>query len=140
MRNPLLTAALLLTACVPAAPAAAPAAEGPLVSSLSVRTGDGEVHLLLQVTNAASAPVEVVFPSGQSHDFAVRRGGAELWRWSAGMGFTQAVRTVSVAPGETLEFAERWTPPAGTSGELEAEARLASRSHPLRRTAPFRLP
>jgi hypothetical protein len=141
-RISLLPAALLLLLAgrIPPAPAAAPAAEGPLVSSLSVRTGEGAVQILLQVTNASAAPVEVVFPSGQAYDFAVRRGGTELWRWSAGMAFTQAVRTVVVAPDETLEFAGSWTPPAGTTGELELEASLASSSHPLVRTAPFRLP
>ena len=141
-RFPLPAAALLAAlaaACVPAPPSA-PAAEGPLVASLSVRTGAAAVEMALQVTNASEAPVEVTFPSGQSYDFSVRQRGTELWRWSAGQMFTQAVRTTVLAPGETLEFSERWSPPAGTAGELEAEASLASSSHPLHRTAVFRLP
>lgn len=132
--------AALAAACVPASPSAAPAAEGPLVASLSVRTGGGAVEMALQVTNASEAPVEVTFPSGQSYDFAVRQGERELWRWSADMMFTQAVRTTVLAPGETLDFSERWAPPAGTAGEMEAEGSLVSSSHPLRRTATFRLP
>jgi hypothetical protein len=132
-------ALLLAAACVPPPPPAA-YPEGPLVSSLSVQTGGAEVHLVLQVTNASAEPVEVVFPTGQSHDFAVRQRGRELWRWSHGRAFTQAVRMQIVAPGETLEFHEAWTPPAGATGELEAEGTLASSSHPLRRTAAFRLP
>jgi hypothetical protein len=136
-----LAAATLAAACVPLEPAAGvPAAEGPLVSSLSVRTGETAVHFLLQVTNASESPVEVVLPSGQSYDFAVRQGTRDLWRWSDGMFFTQAVRNVWMAPGETMEFAEEWSPPAGTVGELEAEGLLASTSHPLRNSAVFRLP
>jgi hypothetical protein len=141
------SAALLLiaVACVPPAPGTAGGADegadgGPLVSTLSVRTGEGAVQLALQVTNRSEAPVEVRFRSGQSYDFAVRQGGRELWRWSADMGFTQALRTLTLAPGETWEFEERWTPPAGTTGALEAWAALASDSHPLERTAEFRLP
>lgn len=131
---------LLAAACVPAVPAAEPTADGPLVSSLSVRTGETTVRFLLQVTNASEEPVGLVFPSGQTYDFAVRQGGRELWRWSDGMGFTQAIRNVTVAPGETLEFEEAWTPPAGAAGDMEAVATLTSSSHPLRRTAVFRLP
>jgi hypothetical protein len=153
---PLLSAALLLLAAACASPAPAPEGEpsapagpggsgaaegeGPLVSSLSVRTGGEGVDLLFQVTTASDEPVQVTFNSGQSYDFAVRQDGRELWRWSADMGFTMAIREVTVAPGETLEFTERWTPPAGTAGALEAEATLASSTHPLTRTAQFRLP
>lgn len=152
LRIQLAAAVLLLVAAACATPAPGPEGErssggsapaegeGPLVSSLSVRTGGGGAELLFQVTNASQQPVEVTFNSGQSYDFVVRQGGRELWRWSADMGFTMAIREVTVAPGETLEFAERWTPPAGTTGELEAEAMLTSSTHPLTRTASFRLP
>lgn len=138
----ILPAALLLlaAACVPAAPGGEPAPDGPLVSSLSVRTGEGDVRFLLQITNASERPVTATFSSGQSYDFTVRQQGRELWRWSAGTGFTQALREVTIAPGETLEFEERWTAPAGATGELEAEAAFTSSSHPLRQGAVFRLP
>src|SRR5829696_1092998 len=61
-----------------------------LVSSLRVETGD-TVRFTLQVTNPSAAPVSFTFPSGQSYDFAVRPagGGAEAWRWSEQMAFTQ---------------------------------------------------
>lgn len=150
---PMLSAALLLVAAACASPAPAPEgeparpggsgpaeSEGPLVSSLSVRTGGEGVELLFQVTNASAEPVRVTFNSGQSYDFAVRQDGRELWRWSDDMGFTMAIREVAVAPDETLEFTERWTPPAGTTGALEAEATLTSSTHPLTRAAQFRLP
>lgn len=133
---------LLAAACVPPAPPSAErgASDGPLVATLSVQTGGEGVVLALQVTNASEQAVEVTFPSGQRYDFAVRRGGRSLWHWSADRGFIQAVQTARLAPGETWEFTERWTPPAGTSGELEAWAMLTSSSHPVERTTTFRLP
>jgi hypothetical protein len=132
--------ALLLAACaLPATPPAPPPA-GPLASSLTVRTGGGGAHLLLQVTNASDAAVELTFPDGRDHEFVIRRGERELWRSTDGRMYTQAVRLVLLAPGETLDFEEHWASPPGTEGAFEAEARLSSSSHPLRHTAPFRLP
>jgi hypothetical protein len=138
-------ACLLLAGCArPPSPAAGtlapPAAQAAgLVSSLRVQTGD-TVAFTLQVTNPSAAPLSFAFPSGQSYDFAVRAAGGEVWRWSADRGFTQAVRTLTLAPGETWTFGERWTPPAGTRGEFTAVARLTSSDRPVERTATFRLP
>lgn len=149
-----LAAALLLAlaACAPRPTADAPEANDPadpaprapqaggLATSLQVETFPDSVRFVLTVTNAGTAPVTVVFPSGQSYDFVVRADGRELWRWSADMGFTQAVREVPLAPGQTQTFAESWRPPAGTGGQFTAVAQLTSSSHPVERTATFRLP
>jgi hypothetical protein len=82
------------------------------------------------------------FADGQTYDFFVRPAGAggRVWRWSADMGFTQAVRTLTLAPGETWTFSERWTPPPGTRGEFAAIARLTSSDHAVERATTFRLP
>lgn len=140
-------AALLAAACAPAVPPSQPgtpvpqdAAAAALVSSLSVETGD-TVRLTLQVTNAASTPVTLSFPSGQAYDFAVLRGGETLWAWSADRTFIQALREETLAPGETRTYAETWVPgTAPRGGELTARAWLTSTSHPVVRTAAFRLP
>lgn len=140
-----LAASALLGGCPSPAPtpmpdAAPQDAAGPLVSSLQVEAQRDSVRLVLQVTNATSAPLEITFPSGQSYDFSVSAGGRTLWTWSADMGFIQAVRTETLAPGETRTYAESWTPPAGVSGELTATGRLTSSTHPVERTTVFRLP
>lgn len=135
-----------LAACVPPpAPAPGPVEAGapaePLASSLQVEAGADSVRFVLQVTNVSAAPLALVFGSGQTYDFAVRDGARELWRWSAGRGFTQAVREETLAPGETRTFAESWRPPAEARGRpLTAVARLASSTHPVERTSPFALP
>ncbi|HEU0016529.1 MAG TPA: BsuPI-related putative proteinase inhibitor [Longimicrobium sp.] len=138
-------AAALLGGCPPPAPtpmtdATPRAAAGPLVSSLQVQPSRDSVRLVLQVTNAASTPLEIAFSSGQSYDFGVRAGDRDLWRWSADKGFIQMVRQETLAPGETRTYAETWTPPPGVSGELTATAWLTSSTHPVERTTVFRLP
>jgi hypothetical protein len=135
-------AAVLLAACTPPAPpAAAPASTDPsLVTSLTVRPVGDTVHLSLQVTNVAAAPVVMRFDSGQTYDFAVLRGGETLWQWAQAMRFVQALRDETLAPGETRTITEHWVPGQRVAGELTARAWLTSSSHPVESTATFRMP
>lgn len=141
---------LLAAACAPAAPASggavpAPAAGGavtssPLVSSLSVVPTADSVVLTLRVTNGAAQPVRMEFRDAQVFDFAVSGGGREVWRWSADRGFAQALRSETLAAGETRSWSASWRPAAGTRGELTATGRLVSTSHPVETSTRFRLP
>lgn len=140
-----LALALALGGCrPPAGEAASPphaAYRGPLASSLMVETLGDTARLVLQVTNGSSAPVSVTFPSGQSYDFAVMDGSESVWRWSADRSFLQAVRTVTLAPGQTESFAEAWPVTDAQRGRtLTAVAWLTSSDHPLEHRAQFRLP
>jgi hypothetical protein len=144
--RPLLALAVALsTACAaagtaPAAGTTSAAGADPLVASLQVATFADSVNFALQVTNAGSAPVELEFTSGQTHDFVVSRAGAELWRWSADRMFTQALRSETLAPGETRAFEGTWRVPAGTRGELVARGFLTARGRRAEQQAAFRLP
>jgi hypothetical protein len=151
MRSALAFAAVtLLAACTPPAaqapapPAGSDAAGGaadPLATTLSVEPTADSVRLLLQVTNATQGPLTLHFTSGQSYDFSVSDGGRPVWTWSADMMFTQALRSETLAAGETRSFRETWRPPAELRGRtLTATARLTSSSHPVVRTQAFRLP
>lgn len=140
-------AALLAAACAPVpspAPGGAPvpghdAAAEALVSSLSVETAGDSVRLTLQVTNATAGPLTLAFPSGQTYDFAVLRGNETLWQWSQDKRWIQALRDETLAAGETRTYSEPWV--AGSArGELTARGWLTSSSHPVERTATFRLP
>jgi hypothetical protein len=143
---PLLAALALAAACTPVPPgpstAPAPGADaGELVTSVRVQTQGDTVLFSLQLTNPSTAPVRFTFPSGQTYDFVVRgAGGGEVWRWSADRGFTQAVQSLTLRPGETWQFGERWTRPSGLRGEFTAVGRLVSSNRPVERTATFRLP
>lgn len=47
--------------------------------------------------SSGGQPVEIVFPTGQTYDFALRdEAGKTLWRWSDGRAFTQTLRRESI--------------------------------------------
>jgi hypothetical protein len=71
------------------------------------RSGE-PVPLTIKVTNLGCKPIVLRFSSGQRYDFVITREDQEVWRWSAGKAFTQALGTLTVDPGETLEFTEAW--------------------------------
>lgn len=110
-----------------------------LATSLAVTVQDG-VRLVLSATNTSGSRMELDFPSGQLYDFAVLDSmGREVWRWSTGRMFTQALQNRFLAPGETLSFAERWdarTP----AGRYTAVATLASSSQPVEKRVAFTIP
>ena len=149
---PLLALAVLCAACAPAVPSSAPAPSGgvpgsaedrvtaPLVSSLSVAPAGDSVRMTLQVTNAGAQPVRLQFRDAQVYDFVVSGNGREAWRWSADRGFAQALRSETLAAGETRSWSETWRPAAGSRGEFTAMARLVSTSHPVETSTRFRLP
>lgn len=117
-------------------------ARHPLASSLGVRVRGGEraVTFALLVTNRADKNVELLFPSGLTHDFVVRdAAGAEVWRWSEGRLYTQAVQSRLLGGNETTTYEETWTPGA-RSGRFTVAAELRSSSHVVQQQAAFVLP
>ncbi len=110
-----------------------------LSPTLGVRVEGDTVRFVLQVTNVGEQPVRLEFASGQRYDFAVVDGaGAEVWRWSAGMGFVQMIGLEELAPGATLGWEEVWAA-GGRSGTFEAVAWLTSTTRPLELRTPFEL-
>ena len=99
-----------------------------------------EVRLRLRLANAADSAITLEFPSGQRYDFAVARpGGESLWRWSAARSFIAEYGTETLAPGEALEYVERWDP-AGATGRVVVEATLTSANLPVGRSVDLTLP
>ncbi|MFB6302999.1 MAG: BsuPI-related putative proteinase inhibitor [Haloferacaceae archaeon] len=89
---------------------------------LDVTVTETAVEFAFSVTNAGTEPVDIEFRSGQVADVVVGGDGDEVWRWSDDEMFTQAIRTETLAPGESLRHEARWEgPPAG---EYVAEASL----------------
>jgi hypothetical protein len=88
-------------------------------------------EVVLRVTNTGRKLAELRFPDGQTHEFVVRDAAErEVWRWSAGRMFTQALRTRPIDGGETVEFRESW-PGALPGGTYTVVAQLRSQNHPL---------
>lgn len=102
----LLCAGAFALACGPRSPTTAASPPGPasaprpaLATSLDVGVRDG-VALVLHVTNTTDQKLELRFPSGQMHDFAILDAqGRELWRASAERMYTQSLQTTLLDPG-----------------------------------------
>ena len=111
-----------------------------LGSTMDVTVTGDDVHFTMQVTNNSAKKLELRFPSGQTHDVVVLdAAGGELWRWSAGQMFTQALRNQPLDPRASLTYSMRWRAPRA-HGPLTAVATLTSTNFPLETRAPFSLP
>ena len=65
-----------------------------------LRSGDVE-WFAFDVRNETGADVVLTFGSGQDGDVVLSQGGEEKYRWSEGTLFTEALRTITLAPGQT---------------------------------------
>lgn len=66
------------------------------------------VVITLTLSNPRQSAVTFQFPTGQMFDFLVTRQGKLMWQWSLGRVFTQAFTTLTLGPGESRVFNERW--------------------------------
>lgn len=111
-----------------------------LSADLYVRSAaGGEITFVLNVVNNTKKSVELSFPTGQTHDFVVIDSlGREVWRWSQGRMFTQALRNKLLGRGESLELSEALKRDKPLSpGRYTARALLTSRNFPITREAEF---
>jgi hypothetical protein len=109
-----------------------------IAASLDVAVGD-EVEFTFHVTNSSAKRVELRFPSGKTHDVVVLDAqGREVWRWSRGRMFTQAMQNKVLAASDTLTFTESWRPEQ--PGAYTAVASLLSENFPAEGRAGFSLP
>ncbi len=109
-----------------------------VAASLDVKLGD-DVQFNLHVTNSSARRVELRFPSGQTHDVVVLDAqGREVWRWSRGRMFTQAIQNKILAASDTLTFTEHWRPER--AGSYTAVASLLSENYPSEQRVDFSLP
>lgn len=114
--------------------------EATIEPTIAVRTEQGIVHVRLLVANAGEKKAELSFPSGQTHDVAVLDDrGREVWRWSDGKLFTQALQTKSLGGGDTVTYDESWSPRAA-HGRYTVVATLNSSNYPLEQRAELVLP
>src|SRR3990170_2887830 len=67
------------------------------------------VEVTVTARNVSSAPLGVVFNTGQRLDLIVRRPrGDEVWRWSHDKAFTQAIQTVLLRAQESVVLRVAW--------------------------------
>lgn len=102
-------------------------------------TAERSVRFTLDLTNAGTRGVELLFPNGQEYEFVVLDTmGHEVWRWSRGRMFTQSVQTRMLDAGDTMRIAERASP-ALPRGTYVAVATLRSTNVPRHERARFQL-
>ena len=106
-----------------------------LESSLEVTVGE-EVKLRFTVVNASDEAVELTFRDSGRADFAVYTDDdEEVWRWSDGRMFMQALQYSDLQPGQEATFTESWPDP--TPGDYTAEATLRATDHDVVSRTPF---
>lgn len=111
-----------------------------LLSAAAHVSVDHAVYVTLRVTNIADHSVELDFPSGMTHDVVILDSiGHQVWRWSEGRMFTQAVRTTLLRTSESASYQARWNP-MGRKGSFTAVALLKSNNHPVEQRVRFTLP
>jgi hypothetical protein len=65
----------------------------------------GDVSWHLTVRNEGAAAVELVYATSQDGDVVLRDArGAEVYRWSAGLAFTEALRCQVLEPGQRADL------------------------------------
>lgn len=110
-------------------------ARTPLSPSLDINVEDG-VRFAFAVTNDGARKLEVLFPDGRTHDVVVLDTlGREVWRWSDGRLFTQAVQAKVVRASDSLRFTEAWRD--AQPGSYVAVATLASQNYPVEQRVAF---
>ncbi|MEF8887133.1 MAG: BsuPI-related putative proteinase inhibitor [Haloarculaceae archaeon] len=102
---------------------------------LDVAVGGDTVEFTFTVTNVDTEPVDLSFRSGKVADVAVYADGAEVWRWSEGRMFTQALDAETLAPGDSFRHGATWPDPQ--PGEYVAEATLDATNVALSERASF---
>ena len=110
-----------------------------ITPAFAVKVEHETIHFTLDVTNVGKKNVELQFPDGQTHDFAVLySAGREVYRWSEGRMFTQSLQNRTIEDGETLRIAEQATPPL-PQGSYVAVATLRSTNFPVQERVAFEL-
>ena len=105
-----------------------------LDGDLAVSTNEA-VAFGFTLSNAADEPVELRFRTGQAAEFVVVEDGTEVWRWSAGRMFTQALWSERLGPGESATYEATWHDPE--PGAYEAVATLAATNADVEARARF---
>jgi hypothetical protein len=98
------------------------------------------VSFAFHVANNTKKMMELRFPNGQTHEFVVLDStGKEVWKWSSGRMFTQAIRNKLLKGREETVFEEQWNT-KGLRGTYTAIATLRSENHPVETSVEFVLP
>lgn len=93
--------------------------------ALMVSEDDDAMSFAIEIRNNEDKLTEVRFANGRTHDFVVLdEQNREVWRWSEGRLFTQALQTKQLQKGEAARFTAHWD--GATPGRYRVVASLNS--------------
>jgi len=99
--------ALILVACGLGNPQTG--SDESIMFSVDARENSEYVEFVLTIQNQSDQQVELVFPSSQKYEIVVSNSeGEEVYRYSNGRMFAQAVQQETLAPSNYMVFTERW--------------------------------
>ena len=88
------------------------------------------------VVNEGKKKLELNFADGRTHDVVVLDSlGREVWRWSEGRLFTQAMQNKVLRTSDSLRYEESWR--GAKPGHYIAVATLASANFPVTQRIEF---
>lgn len=109
--------------------------DSPLAPSFGVEVDDA-VRFEFAVVNEGKKKLELEFANGRTHDVVVLDSlGREVWRWSEGRAFTQAMQNKVLRTSDSLRYEESWKD--ATPGRYVAVATLASANYPITQRIEF---
>lgn len=94
--------------------------------TIAAETGTSEVLIRLKVENQTSEALKLTFPTSQFYEYIVKnQKGKEIYRYSNGRSFLQALQQIELDPGEEKIWEDKWTYPVEVKpGEYVIEAFL----------------
>lgn len=106
-----------------------------LEGALDVSVAETIVEFTFSLHNAGDDPETLEFRSGQTAEFVVYEDKTEVYRWSDGRMFTQAIQTETIEPGDSVTYSGEWQEPS--PGTYKAVATLEAVDTAVEATAEF---
>ncbi len=79
-----------------------------LATDKAVYGTEDPVDLTMTVTNTGKEDIKFLYPTTQQYDFVIRRGEAQVAKWSLGQTFVQGALDLILAPGKSFVYNTRW--------------------------------
>jgi len=81
----------------------------PLNFSIHVTPGEEKLQINMALKNNGSKSVKLEFPTSQIYEWVIKdKIGKEIFRYSSGKAFLQAIQHLTIRPNETVHWKDEW--------------------------------
>jgi hypothetical protein len=108
----------------PTFPPVDPAMNGRLATGLNVDFRADSVYVTYRVVNVGPESLNLMFRSGQVYDLVFEGAEGELWRWSEGRGFTDALNNQKLVSGDSIVVQTAFVRPKTADGTYQLRGYL----------------